>query len=77
MTTSDLKPGQSGKVVRIFAAPEIKQRLLDMGILPNVRVQMERTTITGDPIWIRVQDYQLSLRKSEALGVVVEVDEQL
>jgi Fe2+ transport system protein FeoA len=46
-----------------------------MGILPSVQVQFERTTLTGDPIWLRVQDYQVSLRREEAESVLVEVDE--
>jgi Fe2+ transport system protein FeoA len=75
MTTCDLKPGQLGTIVKINASKEIRQRLLDMGILPNVQVRFERTTITGDPIWLRVQDYQVSLRREEAESVLIEVNE--
>jgi Fe2+ transport system protein FeoA len=75
MTTCELKPGQSGTIVKINASPAIRQRLLDMGILPSVQVQFERTTLTGDPIWLRVQDYQVSLRREEAESVLVEVNE--
>ncbi len=71
MTTNELEPGQRGTVVEINASPVIRRRLLDMGIIPNVRVQMERTTATGDPVWLRVQSYQLALRRDEAASVIV------
>jgi len=73
MSTCDLKPGQVGQVIQINASPVIRQRLLDMGILPNVRIQVERTTLTGDPIWLRVQEYQVSLRREEAECVMVKL----
>ena len=75
MTTNELKPGQIGTVVQVQSSPAIQQRLLDMGILPNVRIQVERTTAAGDPIWLRIQNVQIALRKIEAEGVSVELVE--
>jgi ferrous iron transport protein A len=34
---------------------------------------VERIAPLGDPIWIRLRGYQLSLRKHEAANVFVEV----
>jgi len=68
-----LKPGQSGTVMRVGAAPFIRQRLLDMGILPGIKIKMERKAPGGDPVWIKVARYQLSLRREEAETVLIEL----
>ena len=68
---SDLHPGERGRVARVDAAGTIRQRLLDMGILPDAVLQIERTAPAGDPVWVRLQGYQLSLRRHEAASVQV------
>lgn len=65
-TLADLSPGQKGVVTGIAPGSSIRKRLLDMGILPNVEIALERIAVGGDPLWIRIRGYQLSLRKSEA-----------
>ena len=68
---SELSPGDSGLVRQVNARGAIRQRLLDMGMLPDARVRVERVAPAGDPIWIRLRGFQLSLRKNEARAVVV------
>jgi ferrous iron transport protein A len=71
MSISDLAPGQSGRIARIGGGGALRQRILDMGLLPNVLVRVERVAPAGDPIWIRLDGYQLSLRRREAATVLV------
>ena len=71
MSIQDLKPGTTGRVVRIEGSGPIRQRLLDMGIMPDVHIELERVSPTGDPILIKFQGTQLSLRRKEAASVVV------
>lgn len=68
---ADLKPGESGRVRQINTSGAIRQRLLDMGLLPDVVIRIERVAPTGDPIWIKLRGYQLSLRMNEARAVLV------
>jgi DtxR family transcriptional regulator, Mn-dependent transcriptional regulator len=63
---ADLKPGQSGTVTQVSAAGALRQRLLDMGILPGTEIGLERSGPGGDPLWIRCQGARLALRRSEA-----------
>jgi len=42
-------------------------------MLPNTPVFVERKAPGGNPIWIRLKGFQLSLRKEEAAGVDVTV----
>lgn len=66
-----LKPGQSGVVTRITATGALRQRLLDMGILPETRVDVERSGPGRQPIWIRCQGARLALRRAEAGHVLL------
>ncbi len=68
----DLKPGQSGTVIRIDGTGPVRQRILDMGLIPGVHVILERVSPAGDPIWIKYQGSQLSLRRKEAQRVLLE-----
>ncbi|MBI5546703.1 MAG: DtxR family transcriptional regulator [Deltaproteobacteria bacterium] len=68
---SDLKPGQTGRVSQITAQGMLRQRLLDLGILPDAAVDLERVGLGGDPVWIRCQGAQLALRRTEARSILV------
>jgi Fe2+ transport system protein FeoA len=71
MSVAKLKPGQRGRVTQVTGAGAIRQRLLDMGILPDTHVEVERVAPSGDPIWIKVQGFQLALRRAEANAVII------
>jgi Fe2+ transport system protein FeoA len=48
-------------------------RLREMGVLPGVSITLLRTAPFGDPLEIQVRGYNLTLRKSEAEHVQVEL----
>ena len=51
----------------------IRRRLFDMGITPGAEVFLRKKAPLGDPIEITLRGYELTLRKSEAACVTVEV----
>jgi DtxR family transcriptional regulator, Mn-dependent transcriptional regulator len=67
-----LPPGQQASVRQINAQGAVRQRLLDMGLLPGAPIRVERSAPSGSPIWITLHTYQLSLRKQEAAEILVE-----
>lgn len=71
-TAAELKPGETGVIAQVNATGAIRQRLLDMGMLPKVEITLERAAPTGDPLWIRMQGFQLSIRRSEAERILIE-----
>ena len=73
MNLAMLKPGQTGKITKIGSLGPMKRRLMDMGVLVGEAVRVEKIAPLGDPIEITVKAYKLSLRKSEAEGILVEV----
>ncbi len=70
---SEMKTGEKGRISRIGGSGQVHRRILDMGVIPQTTVEVERIAPMGDPIWIRLRGYQLSLRKAEAANVFVEV----
>ncbi|MFZ5448413.1 MAG: FeoA family protein [Thermodesulfobacteriota bacterium] len=73
MNLAMLRPGQRGTITTIGAIGPMKRRLMDMGVLKGEEVKVEKVAPLGDPIEIIVKNYRLSLRKSEAAGIGVEV----
>lgn len=70
---SDLAVGTSATVREFPKAGPAFVRLREMGLLSGTRVTLVRTAPLGDPIEIKVRGYHLTLRKSEAEHVLVEV----
>ncbi len=74
VSIADLKPGEQGTIRQVNAQGAVRQRLLDMGVLPDAPIRVERIAPVGDPIWIRIGGFQISLRKSEAAAVLLTVE---
>jgi len=71
MSLADVKPGHSAVVTKIGAVGALRQRLLDMGVLPETTIDIERIGLGGDPFWVRCQGARLALRRSEANSILV------
>lgn len=70
---SDFVPNETGKVKKVSAEGRVKRRLFDMGVTPSAEITMRKVAPMGDPIEVTVRGYELTLRKSEAEQVVMEV----
>jgi len=60
------------RVVRVVGPASIRRRLMDLGIISGVEVKIEKVAPLGDPIDIQLRAYHLSLRKEEAVCILVE-----
>lgn len=74
MTLDEVACGQCVRVNRVCGCGAIRRRLMDMGMVKGVPVEVLRTAPMGDPIAYRVRGYQLALRKSEAQLIEVELE---
>ena len=59
---------------RIEAEGKIRRRLFDMGVTPGAEITMRKAAPLGDPIEVTLRGYELSLRKSEAGLIRMEVE---
>jgi ferrous iron transport protein A len=72
-TLDQLRPGQSARVEALQGDDGIVQRLLEMGLFEGEEVEVLGFAPLGDPMEIRLRDYRLSLRRSEAARVTVSL----
>jgi len=71
---SDLKIGDCAEVVKISCHNEkLKVKIMEMGLVSGVKLQVIKKAPLNDPISIMVRGYDLSLRKDEADSVIVRV----
>jgi ferrous iron transport protein A len=66
-----LRSGQRAHVEAVAGNDTLVQRLLEMGLLEGEEVEVIGFAPLGDPMEIRLGDYRLSLRRSEAARVSV------
>ena len=76
MTISDLKIGESGKISKVGGEGALRQHFLDMGMIPGVTVTLMKYAPMGDPLELKVFDYELTLRKADAAKIEVEFIEK-
>ena len=72
MTLDEIPCGQCVHVCRVCGYGAIRRRLMDMGLVKGVAVEVVRSAPLGDPVAYRIRGYQLALRKSEAQLIEVE-----
>ena len=70
---SDFTVGESGKIVKVTGEGKLRRRLFDMGVTPGAELTMRKKAPLGDPIEITLRGYELTLRKTEAACVEVEL----
>lgn len=73
ITLTNLPIGQEGRVTAVNGTGRVTRRLLEMGVIPGVAIQVVKSAPFGDPIEIRVRGYSLAMRKSEADAIEVSI----
>lgn len=72
MTLDRLETGRSAVIKSVGGEGPLRLRLLDMGLIPKTTVTMQKVAPMGDPIEIRVRGYELTIRKDDAVNIVLE-----
>ncbi len=65
--------GEKGIIVSVAGEGAIRRRLFDMGITPGTEIILRKKAPLGDPLEINLRGYELTLRRSEAEKVLMEV----
>lgn len=63
---SDVGRGCCCRIRRHHAHGAVRQRLLDMGLIPDAEVEVLRVAPLGDPMEVKVASSFVTLRKREA-----------
>ncbi|AAM72965.1 MAG TPA: iron transporter [Chlorobaculum sp.] len=72
MKLSELKKGQSARIVAMPSSGRLRKRLNEMGMLVGEIVRIEGVAPLGDPVEMTVRGYRLSLRRSDIENITVE-----
>lgn len=71
---TSLSLGSTATVAEIKLAPELRPRLMEMGLLVGTQIELVRFAPLGDPVEIKVRGYNLTLRKHEAEQILVRAN---
>ena len=66
MTLKELPIGKTATVLSVGGEGALRQHFLDMGIIPNANVTMMKHAPMGDPVELRINSYELTLRLADA-----------
>lgn len=72
ITLDALAPGKTCTVVKVSAGGQLGQRLMDLGFYPGVDVTVVRNAPLVDPVELRLDGYNVSIRHEEALHIEVK-----
>lgn len=72
----EFKVGETGQIKKVEGDGRLRRRLFDMGVTPGANVYLRKVAPLGDPLEITIRGYELTLRKSEAQLVLLEVKEE-
>jgi len=72
-TLDQLAIGHRAVIRRINGQGALRRRIMDMGITPGAKIEMVKTSPLGDPVEYLVRGYHLSLRRSEAQMIQIEL----
>ena len=77
LTLASLQYGQTA-VIAGFATDcrqEVRQRLLDLGFVRGTTIRVENVSPLSDPVAYNIHNTQIALRKSDALCVLINLEE--
>ena len=66
MTLKDLEIGGSAIIQSVGGEGALRQHFLDMGVIPGAEITLVKYAPMGDPMELRVQGYELTLRVADA-----------
>ncbi len=71
MTLDQIAVGKEVKIIKVGGEGQLRIRLLDMGLIPQTVVRVQKAAPMGDPIEIHLRGYELTLRKKDAARIEV------
>lgn len=74
-TLDEFSVGETGVIKTVSGEGRVRRRLFDMGVTPGAEVLLRKKAPLGDPLEVTIRGYELTLRKTEAACVGMEVKE--
>jgi ferrous iron transport protein A len=71
-----MRVGATARVLAVRGEGAVARRLMEMGVVPGAPVRVIKAAPLGDPLEIRVRNYHLALRRSEAQTISVVMSDE-
>ena len=72
MNLAELEIGKEGYIERVECdSPALRRHILDMGLTPGTEITMVKAAPMGDPLEIRLRNYELTIRKEDAARIQI------
>lgn len=71
VSLDSLPTGVAARVLTVNGTGAVARRLMEMGVVPGAPVRVIKAAPLGDPLEIRVRNYHLAVRRSEAQTISV------
>ena len=71
MTLRELEIGKTAIITSVGGEGSLRQHFLNMGLIPGAEVTLVKYAPMGDPMQLKVQGYELTLRLSDAKKIEV------
>lgn len=71
-----LRAGAPARVLAVKGTGAVARRLMEMGVVPGAPVRVVKAAPLGDPLEVRVRNYHLALRRSEAQTISVVISDE-
>jgi len=72
MNIKELGIGESAVITEVGGEGALRQHFLDMGVIPGAEVTVVKYAPMGDPVELRIQGYELTLRLDDAAKIGVQ-----
>jgi Fe2+ transport system protein FeoA len=73
LTLDQLMKDQTAEVIELAVNGAERRRLMDLGILPGTRIEVEMRSPLGDPTAYRVRGSVIALRCRQAQNIVIRL----
>lgn len=70
-TLESLSPGETA-IVKDIQHEQMASRLISMGLIPGVEIQLVRKSFSGATAIFRIREMLLALRKTEAQQIILK-----
>jgi Fe2+ transport system protein FeoA len=72
MLLSEMKEGETARIVKIGGNGALRRRILEMGLIKDSEIYVEKYAPLKDPLELIIKGYHISLRVEEAAQIMVE-----
>ena len=70
-TLDQLQRGETAVVTQLASTGLNRRRMMDLGILPGTRIEIEMKSPLGDPVAYRVRGAVIALRREQAREILI------